>query len=521
MMKQKITYVSLESDESMHQFYEAALADFERTLGHRHPLYIGGKKFAPVDEFVVRSPIDRDIVIGHFQKAGRNEAEAAIRVAKGAFPAWSRTDPEERVETIGRVADILEEEIYPLAALITLEAGKTRTEALAEVGETIDMIRYHCLVYDRANSFVFRMTPEVRGGTNYSVMRPHGVWVVISPFNFPLDLAAGMASAALLTGNTIVMKPSSAAPLSCIRLYEAFEKAGVPPGAVNLLTGSGATFGEVVTTHPDVDGIAFTGSHEAGMWLQRAFAVKQHYPKPVITEMGGKNPCIVTDKADLEKAAEGVVRAAFGYGGQKCSATSRVYIQESVVEEFGRALIRRTADLVVGDPRRRDTFSGPLISAHALRTYEDAVALCRQDGGHILTGGEVLRDGDLARGYYVRPTLAAGLPQDHPLMKKELFVPFLCARTFTTLEEALLLANDTEYGLTAGIFSEDEDEARYFFDTIRAGVCYANRQGGATTGAWPGYQSFGGWMASGSTGRGVGGPYYLLSFLREQARTSL
>jgi 1-pyrroline-5-carboxylate dehydrogenase len=278
-------------------------------------------------------------------------------------------------------------------------------------------------------------------------------------------------------------------------------------------------FGDAVVGHPDIAGIAFTGSRDVGIWLQRSFLEKQAYPKPVVSEMGSKNPVIVTGNADLEKAVEGVVKAAFGYSGQKCSATSRVYVQEKVAERFLSALKRKTESLVIGDPKEKETFIGPVIERKAFDRFQESVREAVQANAKILTGGKILSDGIFAHGYYVRPTLVTGLPRDHPLVKRELFVPFLVIDTFSTLEEALRLANDTEYGLTAGIFSEDPGEVRYFFDHIRFGVTYANRSGGATTGAWPGSQSFGGWKASGSTGRGVGGPYYLLSFLREQART--
>ncbi|QYZ80304.1 aldehyde dehydrogenase family protein [Methanofollis formosanus] len=520
MKMRKVTYVSLESDEGMHASYEAALSDLESRLGHRHPLFIGGKQFTTTREFAVRSPVDQEVITGHFQQAGEEEAKAAVEVARDAYPAWSRTDPAERVAAMRATATALEREVYHLAALITMEAGKTRAEAVAEVGEAVDMIRYHCDLYERADGFVVPMRPEVPGATNRSVMRPHGVWAVISPFNFPLVLAAGAAGAALLTGNTVVLKPASKTPLSGIRLYEAFVEGGVPDGAVNLVTGPGHPFGEVVTAHPAVDGIAFTGSREVGMWLMRTFLARQAYPKPVVAEMGSKNPCIVTGTADLEKAVEGVARAAFGYGGQKCSATSRVYVQHEVAEEFARMLIRRAGEIVVGDPREREVFMGPLISAQAKQTFEAAVARCRQDGGRVLAGGQVLEKGALARGFYVQPTVVAGLPESHPLMKHELFVPFLCVQPVASLDEAVRLSNDTGYGLIAGIFAEDPEEVRSFFDGIRSGVCYANRQGGATTGAWPGVQPFGGWKASGSAGKGVGGPYYLLSYLREQAQSS-
>jgi 1-pyrroline-5-carboxylate dehydrogenase len=275
----------------------------------------------------------------------------------------------------------------------------------------------------------------------------------------------------------------------------------------------------MVVSHGDVDGIAFTGSRNAGMWLWREFAREQRYPKPLVIEMGSKNPVIVTDKADLTKAVEGIVRSAYGFGGQKCSATSRVYVQKTVASQFLQQLKERAGSIIVGDPREKETFFGPLIDRKAKETFVTAVRQAIEDGGTIVAGGDVLAGPPYGNGYYVRPTVVTGLPLNHPLQKNELFVPFLIVNTFDSLEDAVGYANQTDFGLTAGIFSEDPAEMDYFFRNIRSGVTYANRAGGATTGAWPGSQSFTGWNASGSTGRGSGGPYYLLSFVRELAQT--
>ncbi len=352
-------------------------------------------------------------------------------------------------------------------------------------------------------------------------MRPHGTWAVISPFNFPLSLATGMAAGALICGNTVLLKPTSEAPFSSLKLYEAFISGGVPANAVHYLTGPGGTFGDVITAHPGIDGIAFTGSRDVGIWLQRRFSERQPYPKPVIAEMGSKNPVIVTAAADIAKAAEGVARAAFGYGGQKCSATSRVYVHPAVFESFIIALKKKTESLVVGDPRHRNVFTGPLIDAKAKERFDEIVARTRRDGGRFISGGEPDTGASRAQGYFVRQAIVTGLNHGNPLIKKELFVPFLIVEQCPTLEQAVHEANDTDFGLTAGIFSEDPGEVEYFFNTIQSGVTYANRRGGATTGAWPGMQPFGGWKASGSTGKGVGGPYYLLSYLREQSQTRI
>jgi len=517
----KVTYTSMEGDPALDRVFEDALARAERELGKSHPIIIGGRELGTGRVFEVRSPIDRDILVGTFQAGGEEEARAAFREAKAAFPAWSGRGWRERAAIIRRTADRIEADRYLLAALITLEVGKNRLEAVAEVSEAVDMLRYNADLYAMHHGYTVPMEPEAPGAKGASVMRPHGAWAVISPFNFPLDLAAGMASAALLTGNTVVLKPTSAAPLAGLNLYRAFVACGVPAGAVNYVTGPGGPFGEAAVSSPDVDGIAFTGSRDAGMWLFRNFAARQPYPKPLVAEMGSKNPVIVTAKADLGKAVEGVVRGAFGYSGQKCSATSRVYVQEAVARDFIGALKERTGALKIGDPRERGVFLGPVIDEKAKGAFIEAVKTCQKDGGTVIAGGRMNDSGPLARGYYPQPTLVTGLPRGHPLEKRELFVPFLVIASFTTLDEALNLANDTEYGLTAGIFSEDEEEVGAFFDEIRFGVCYSNRRGGATTGAWAGHQPFGGWKASGSTGKGVGGPYYLLSYLREQAQTRL
>jgi 1-pyrroline-5-carboxylate dehydrogenase len=244
-------------------------------------------------------------------------------------------------------------------------------------------------------------------------------------------------------------------------------------------------------------------------------------PRPLIVEMGGKNPAIVTSSADLDKAADGVMRSAFGAQGQKCSACSRVYVHHDVRQTFVDRLVEKTRRIRVGNPLDRDIWMGPVINEAALNTYLSAVERARRDGGKILTGGRRITDTPMDRGYFVEPTIIDGLPATHPLFSEELFVPITVLADVVTLDEALDLANRTEYGLTAGIYSEREDELSTFFERIQAGVTYANRRAGATTGAWPGVNPFGGWKASGSTGRGTGGPYYVQQFMREQSRVRI
>ena len=516
----KITYTTLFADKSIHPKYEAALKKFASTrLGKHHPMHIGDKEvLSESGEFEHRSPFDTSIVVSYFPIGQRVHARQAIDAAKQAFPGWSGATWRQRVKVLRRAAELIDQRKFEIAATITYEVGKNRLEALAEAWEAIDAIRLYAKVME-ANKGYSEETEGSPGEHGRIVAKPLGVWPVISPFNFPFMLANGMATGALLTGNTVILKPTSEAPLTGLMLYKVYRDAGVPQGAVNFVTGPGPNFSSEFTENPDVAGITFTGSKVVGMGLYREFLTHQPYVKPVLLELGSKNPAIVTAKADLKKAVEGVVRAAYGYSGQKCSANSRVYVQSEVKSEFLEMLKERLMSLEVLDPREKSAFMGPVINGAALTTFITAVEDAKKDGGKVVFGGNVLTKGDFRRGFYVQPTVVADLSPDNQLFKKELFVPLLAVAEFKTLDQALEEANDTDYGLTAGIFSEDKKEVAKFMDKIQFGVVYANRSGGATTGAWPGPQSFVGWKASGSTGKGIGGPSYLLTFLREQSQT--
>jgi len=418
------------------------------------------------------------------------------------------------------VADAIRDHRWDIAALMGYEAGKNRLECVGDVEESADLIDYYCDQVERHQGFETTLGVLGPGEENSSVLRPYGVWAVISPFNFPLALAAGPAGAALVAGNTVVFKPASTTPLVGYKLYEVMKAAGLPDGVFNFITGSGGTAGQELVDNAAVDGIVFTGSKDVGMRLIRDNATRP-FPRPLVIEMGGKNPALIMPSADLDKASDGVMRSAFGAQGQKCSACSRVYVAGPVRDEFVRLLVEKTKKLTIGNPLNRDVYLGPVISEDAVRTYERAIAQAKADGGKILTGGRRLTDGEFAHGYFVEPTVIDGLPASHPLFAEELFVPITLVADVMTLDEAIDLANSLEYGLTAGIFSEDEGDIARFFDRIQAGVTYANRRAGATTGAWPGVNSFGGWKASGSTGRGTGGPYYVQQFMREQSRVRI
>jgi 1-pyrroline-5-carboxylate dehydrogenase len=514
----KITYVTLFADESIHPKYEAAIKKLSKSLGKHYRMYIGDETVVSKDgEFAVRSPIDTSLVVGYFPVGNKKHAKAAVSAARKAFPAWSRLPWKERVKILLRSAELMDERKFEIAAIISYEVGKNRTEALAEVWEAVDAVRVFAKSMEENNGYIKKMGPGGPGEDCTMVMKPYGVWPVISPFNFPFMLANGMASGALITGNTVILKPTSASPLTGLMLYRVYRDAGVPAGAVNFVTGPGANYENEFTKNRHVAGIAFTGSMDVGMRLFREFE-KGSCVKPVVMELGSKNPVIITEKADLKKAVEGVVRAAYGYSGQKCSAASRVYVHRSVKKAFLAALKNRLKDVRVMDPRARDAFMGPVINRAAVETFEDAVKSAEKKG-KIFFGGGVLDKGLFGRGYYVEPTVATELPSGHRLFREELFIPFMVVDEFKTLDEALEKANDTEYGLTAGIFSEDKAEIQRVLDEIQFGVVYANRKGGATTGAWPGAQTFVGWNASGATGKGIGGPNYLLSYLREQSQT--
>ena len=518
----KITYATMSGEQldDLHRELDVAIDRVKDTFGRSYPLVIGGREARAESEFDDRSPIDTRILLGTFQSASREQTRDAIIAAREAYPAWSARPWTERVALLKKAADGIRTRRWELSALMGYEAGKNRLECVGDVEESADLIDYYCNQIETHEGFETRLGALGPNEENASVLRPYGVWAVISPFNFPLALAAGPAGGALVAGNTVVFKPASATPLLGYTLLEVIVAAGIPPGVFNFITGGGSTAGQELVDNPLVDGIVFTGSKDVGMHLIRDNATRQ-VPRPLIIEMGGKNPAIITASADLEKASDGVMRSAFGAQGQKCSACSRVYLSKSIRDEFVRLLVEKTKKIKIGNPLNRDVYMGPVINEDAVATYEKAVAMATRDGGRILVGGRRLTGGDFTHGHFVEPTLIDGLPVTHPLFTDELFVPITVIGDVTTLDEAIDLANRTEYGLTAGLFSEDDREIQRFFDRIEAGVTYVNRRAGATTGAWPGINSFGGWKASGSTGRGTGGPYYVQQFMREQSRVRI
>ena len=514
----KITYATLSADnEELHAGFEAGLATTRASLGDEHRNHVGGAWRDGDGTFDVHTPIDRDILVGTFARGTAADVDDAVAAARAAQPAWAAVPWRERVAIIKRAGDLISERLMEYSAVMAIEVGKNRIEALGEVEEAADLLRYYGSTMEANDGYDHEMgnlgdaTVHTR-----SILRPHGVFGVISPFNFPMALAAGPTGAALLAGNTVVFKPSSAAPLSAVKLIEAYIDAGVPAGAINLVMGPGETVGQALQDHTGIDGIVFTGSYEVGMGLFHSFS--KVWPRPCIVEMGGKNPAIVSRKADLDEAAEGIMRSAFGFDGQKCSANSRVYVERPVHDELVRLLVEKTEKITIGDPLVRSNWMGPVIDQRAVARHQVAVGEARRDGT-VFTGGEHLTDGDLARGFYVEPTVVGNLPTSHRLFRDELFVPLTAVAAVDSLDEAIALANDSVLGLTAGVYSEDPAEVQQFLDTAQAGVLYVNRRAGATTGAWPGVQAFGGWKGSGSTGKSGLSMYYVAQFMREQSRT--
>ncbi len=516
----KLTYATMfDPPAEMHDRFEAALAQVRAGLGAMHAQFIAGRDVPASTTVPKLSPIDTREVLGHFPVGDAADVDRAVAAARKAYPGWRATPRAERVRLMRKVAELLEARVYEIGAALALEVGKNRMEGLGEAQETADFFGGYAEDFERNEGYDRALPDDPVAGFrshNRSVLKPHGVWIVIAPFNFPLALMGGPVAAALVTGNTVVAKGASDTPWAGRLLADCLRDAGLPEGVFNLVNGPVSTVGEALIHHPDVAGITFTGSAEVGMKLHGLMAGGR-YPRPCIAEMGGKNACIVTRHADLDRAELGIVRSAFGLSGQKCSALSRLYVHEAVADDLITRLQTRIAALSVGDPTRREHWMGPVITGKALLNFERACERAQLHGGRILAGGTRLAEGDLAHGHFAAPTLAEG-PATHPLFAEELFLPFLMVNRVGSLAEALDHANASALGLTAGVYGNDAEVAT-FLDRIEAGVTYVNRPQGATTGAWPGYQAFGGWKGSGSTGKAIGSFYYLPQYLREQSQT--
>jgi 1-pyrroline-5-carboxylate dehydrogenase len=515
-------------EQEFDMLFENAVKEVQRSFGGTYPMYIGGKPVNAGETITERSPIDFNMVLGNFQNGTREHTLQAISAAQRAFPSWGATDYKERAALFRKAAELFAKERFRLAAILSYENAKSRYESIGEVDEAIDFMRYYASELE-ANKGYKRNTSEKKSSAKESMgfqgappglerisieLKPYGVFGVIAPFNFPISISVGMSVGAMITGNTVVFKPSSEkmTMLTGLKIYELFKAAGIPDGVFNYVTGPGSVIGAELAANDNVAGIAFTGSREIGMGMlsKNLAAGKQ---KVFILEMGGKNPAIVTKNAAIEKAVEGVASAAFGFAGQKCSALSRLYVHESIKELFVSKLIEKLRTLKVGNPLEKANYIGPLIGESAYVTYQRAVEKARKEG-RILYGGNRVNIG--LQGYYVEPTLIEVM-HSSDLVHRELFVPILTVEGFKGLDDAIAMANDTEYGLTAGFYGKSKKDIDQFCDRILAGVVYVNRGISATTGAMVGHHTFVGWKGSGLTGKGTGSKLYLQQFMHEKS----
>jgi 1-pyrroline-5-carboxylate dehydrogenase len=510
-------YIKKNQENVFHKKFDHAVESIKKQFNNNdYPIIINNEKIYTKDKYKHVSPVDRRIILGHISKISDPLISKAIESSYHSFKDWSKLNYKKRIKILKKVANNIRAKKFQLAALLTFENGKNRYESIADIDEAIDFINYYCSDMINNNGYVTKTKSIKKNPKNISVLKPYGVWAIISPFNFPAAIFVGMNIGAIITGNTVVAKPASNTPLIGYKIVEIMIESGLPPGVLNYITGDAAKIGKIIINDDKISGLVFTGSKDVGYTLYKNSADIK--PRLIIAELGGKNPTIVTKTADLDKAAEGVSRAAFSYAGQKCSACSRVYVQKNVKEEFIAKLITKVKKINVENPNKINCDVGPLINFNALQNFKKYVDIASQDG-RILYGGKVKEEGNLKYGYYVSPTIVSEISLDNILFKKELFLPFLCIGEFDQFYEALDLCNNSEYGLTAGLYSKDKKEINDFLNNIESGVVYVNRPKSSTTGALVGNQSFGGWKNSGFSGKGTGGKYYLTQFMREQSQT--
>ena len=522
-------YLEAGKEDEFDSLFDAAVSEARRSFGQKHPLYIGDKPVMAEQMITERSPID-GTVIGYFSKGTREHTRSAIAAAKAAFDSWKNTDYRARSDLFRKAAGVFSKHKFYLSAVLSYENGKSRYESVGEIDEAIDFMRYYANELE-ANKGYSRKTSQAKSTAKVSAgfqgapsskeervqisLKPLGVWGVIAPFNFPVSIGMGMSAGALLAGNTAVFKPSSSdsmTMMSGLLIYQYLKEAGLPSGVFNYVSGPGSEVGDELVVSKDVSGIAFTGSRSVGIGMMLK-AYQSGQQKTFVVEMGGKNPVIVSKNSDMDMAVSAVASAAFGFDGQKCSACSRVYVHDSIKEQFVSKLIEKARSFKIGNPLEKGVYLGPLISGNALKTYEQAIQEVKSDG-RLLYGGNKVQSS--MQGNYVEPTIIEVRP-DHELVKRELFVPILIVQGYSDFSDALRRANDVEYGLTAGLYSKNNKEIKEFMNGIQSGVVYINRETSATTGAIVGLHTFVGWKGSSVGGKGSGSKFYLQQFMKEQS----
>jgi 1-pyrroline-5-carboxylate dehydrogenase len=488
---------------------EDALKQVKGMFGREYPLVIAGQNLVTSDKIMSRNPSNPKEVIGVFQKATVEMANRAVEGAAKAFERWKRVSAEERVVCIYRAADILRKRRFELDAWLCYEIGKTWPEADADIAELIDFCEY----YGREELRLAapqKLTP-MRGEKNYMKYIPLGVGVIIPPWNFAAAIMGGMTVASIVTGNTAVVKPSSDSPTIAAIFIDILYEAGVPRDVVSFFTGPGGTAGEALVTNPKTRFIAFTGSKEAGLRISEQAARKQPeqvWIKRTVLEMGGKDAIVVDEEADLDAAVEGVAVSAFGYQGQKCSACSRAIVAEGIYDKFLEKLVERVKKIKVGPIEDPSNYMGPVINEAAMETILGYIEAGKKEG-RLVAGGK-RAPGD---GYFVEPTVIADIDRKARIFQEEIFGPVLAVSKAKDFDDALAMANDTEFGLTGAVYSENPAKIERAAEEFHVGNLYMNRK---CTGAMVGAHPFGGFNMSGTDSKS-GGQDYLLLFL--QAKT--
>lgn len=490
---------------------EAAIRKVKEELGREYPLRIGDEKIYTGDKIVSVNPGDVGMVIGRASKTDRALAEKAMQAALQTFESWKTVPAEQRAGYLFRAAERLRERKHEFSATMVLEAGKNYAEADADTAEAIDFMEFYAreiIRLDRINESL--PLTKIAGEDNRLEYIPLGVGIVIPPWNFPLAICAGMTAAAIVSGNTVLLKPASATPVVASKFVELMEEAGLPPGVINFVPGSGAEVGDYLTSHPKTRFISFTGSKEVGLRISRLAAETapgQIWIKRVVAEMGGKDGIVVDETADLVAAAQAIVSSAFGFQGQKCSAGSRAFVVESVYEEVIERIVDLTKRLSIGLPERNCAV-GPVIDESSYRRILDYIEIGRKEGRLLAGGGKAP-----GNGYYIEPTVFAGVDGKARIMQEEIFGPVLAVGKAKDWRDAIRLYNDTEFGLTGSFFSTDEERIAEAERTMHCGNLYINRK---CTGALVGVHPFGGFNMSGTDSK-AGGHDYLLLFTQVKA----
>ncbi|MGW9019284.1 L-glutamate gamma-semialdehyde dehydrogenase [Priestia megaterium] len=490
--------------------FKKALEVVQAELGKDYPLVIGGEAITTTEKIVSINPANKEEVIGRVSKADQELAEKAMQVALSTFNTWKKEDPEVRADILFRAADIIRRRKHEFSGYLVKEAGKPWKEADADTAEAIDFLEFYARQMVQLKDGAPVQSRE--GEVNKFNYIPLGVGVIISPFNFPLAIMAGTAAAAIVAGNTILLKPANNTPVIAAKFVEVMKEAGLPEGVLNYVPGSGAEIGDYLVDHPKTRFVSFTGSREVGCRIyERAAKVQpgQIWLKRVIAEMGGKDTVVVDKDADLDLAASSIVYSAFGFSGQKCSAGSRAVVHQDVYEEVLEKAVALTKTLTMGNPTDVDTYMGPVIDQASYNKITKYIEIGKEEG-RLIAGGEA----DDSKGYFIQPTIIADVDEKARLMQEEIFGPvvaFCKARDFDHMME---IANNTDYGLTGALLSNTPDHIERAKEEFHVGNLYFNR---GCTGAIVGYHPFGGFNMSGTDSK-AGGPDYLI--LHMQAKTT-